>query len=91
VLYGVREDLKLFGWPTYEQVIQTYPQMGRILVKLAAPGDSPPPKKFGYYSDGQEHEAVVTLSTLGRRLFIETRPDEVLYTNVGKYLFGYID
>jgi hypothetical protein len=91
VLYGVREDLKLSGWPTYEQVIQTYPQMGRILVKLAAPGDSPPPKKFGYYSDGQEHEAVVTLSTLGRRLFIETRPDEVLYTNVGKYLFGYID
>ena len=91
VFYSVKERLKLSGWPTYEQVIQTYPQIGKILVKLATPGDTPPPRKFGYYSDGKEHEAIVTLSTLGRRLFIETRPDEVLYTNVAKYLFGEID
>ena len=91
VLYTVKERLKLSGWPTYEQVIQTYPQMEKVLVKLATPADTPPPKKFGYYSDGKDHEAVVTLSTLGRRLFIETQPDEVLYTNVSKYLFGEID
>ena len=91
VVYTVKEQLKLSGWPTYDQVVQTYPQMRKILVELATPSDTPPPKKFGYYSDGQEHQAVVTLSTLGRRLFIETRPDEVLYTNVSKYLFGDID
>jgi hypothetical protein len=90
-LYAVKKHLKLSGWPTYEQVVQTYPQTAKFLVKLATPGDTPPPKKFGYYSDGKEHQAVVTLSTLGRRLFIETDADEVLRTNVSKYLFSEID
>jgi hypothetical protein len=81
-------DQKLSGAPTYAQLVQEYPRVARIAVELAAPGDSPPPGRVGYFSDGHEHTALVTLSTLGRRLFIEASAGEVLHTNVAKYLLG---
>jgi hypothetical protein len=56
-------------------------------VQLSTPGATPPPKRIGYYSDGQEHIALVTLSASGKRLFIEESAGDVLSTNVVAYLF----
>jgi hypothetical protein len=83
-----KEDLKLSGWPTYEQVVQDVPAAAKRIVKLATPSDSPPANKIGYYSDGAEHVSLVTFSSSGRRLFMEADADEVVRTNVAKYLFG---
>jgi hypothetical protein len=58
------------------------------VVPLASPADTPPPGSVGYYTDGAEHEAAVTLSAAGRRLFIEVEADDVLHTNVARYLAG---
>ena len=84
----VEEQQKLAGHPTYDQLVGKYPKLARRVVGLAAPGDTPPAGKIGYYSDGVEHLALVTLSASGRRLFIEEAADEVLSTNVADYLFG---
>jgi hypothetical protein len=84
----VKERQKLPGYPTHAQLIQRFPKAADEVVALAAPGDAPPPKKVGYFSDGQEHIAAVTLSSSGRRLFIETGADDFLGTNVAEYLFG---
>lgn len=86
-----REDAHLPGALTYDQLVQANPRATRTLVELAAPGDSPPPHRIGYYSDGREHTVVATLSALGRRLFIERSADEVLNTNVSKYLFALLN
>jgi hypothetical protein len=89
VLSGfVKRDLKLSGYPTYEQLVQAEPSAAKRIIKLAAPGDTPPANKVGYYSDGAEHVALVTVSSSGRRLFIEADVDEVLRTNVAKYFVG---
>ena len=56
--------------------------------QLASPADTPPPGTVGYYSDGAEHAAAVTLSAAGRRLFIEVDADDVLRTNVARYLYA---
>ena len=56
------------------------------VVPLASPADTPPPGSVGYYTDGAEHAAAVTLSAAGRRLFIEVETDDVLHTNVARYL-----
>lgn len=56
------------------------------LVPLGSPDDTPPPGAIGYYSDGAEHGAAVTLSLTGRRLFIETDADDVIHTNVLRIL-----
>jgi hypothetical protein len=82
----VQERLKLPGYPTYEQLVGEIPRLGRAAVKLAAPSDTPPAGKVGYYSDGVEHLATVTLSASGRRLFIETAADDVFSTNVLEYI-----
>lgn len=84
----VEERQKLPGHPTYDQLVAKYPRITRRVVALAAPGDTPPAGKIGYYSDGAEHIALVVLSASGRRLFIEEAADEVLSTNVAEYLFG---
>jgi hypothetical protein len=84
----IQDDQKLAGAPTYAQLLQEYPKLARVAVELAAPGDSPPPRRVGYFSDGHEHTALAVLSTLGRRLFIEQSAGEVLNTNVAKYLFA---
>jgi hypothetical protein len=77
-------------YPTHAQIVAEFPRVARVLVALAAPTDAPPAGKAGYYSDGQKHVAVATLSASGRRLFIEF-DDDVLSTNVAGYLFGGID
>jgi hypothetical protein len=84
----VQEQQKLPGLPTYAQLVQEFPKIAKTVVQLAAPGDSPPPGKVGYYSDGQEHIATVIISASGRRLFIEAAADDVLTTNVAQYLFS---
>jgi hypothetical protein len=84
----VQERQKLKGHPTYDQIIKEFPQLARAVAPLAAPGDSPPPGKVGYYSDGLEHVAVVAISASGRRLFIEAAADDVFSTNVLQYLFN---
>ena len=81
------DKLKLSSYPTYAQILQAYPQAKRVLVGLAAPGDAPPPKLVGYYSDGQEHTALATLSTLGKRLFIENSAGNVFSSNVTAHVF----
>ncbi len=58
------------------------------VVPLASPSDTPPAGSVGYYSDGGEHAAVVMLSDAGRRLFVEVNADDVLYTNLARYLSG---
>jgi hypothetical protein len=57
------------------------------VVALPGPGDSPPPDKVGYYSDGARHVTVAVLSRAGRRLFIDSNGD-VTSTNVLEYLNG---
>jgi hypothetical protein len=63
---------------------------GPALVVLASPSDTPPPDAIGYYSDGAKHAAAVVLSAKGKRLFLELN-DDVLHTNVARYLFGGLD
>jgi hypothetical protein len=83
-----QHERKLPGLPTYAQLVESFPQIVRLAVELAAPSDTPPAKRIGYYSDGREHTAVVAVSTLGRRLFIESAADDVLSTNVAQHIFG---
>jgi hypothetical protein len=83
------------GWLTYDELLQAVlkgrpapPRSGPVT--LAGPSETPPAGKVGYWSDGAQHVAVVTLSTLGRRLFIEHEGD-VLHTNLAGYIFGGFD
>lgn len=48
---------------------------------LAAPGDSPPPGRYGLYSDAAQHVTVVRRTATGRRLFIDAN-GPVLTSNV---------
>ena len=84
----VAEKRKLDVYPTYAQLVETYPKVAKVIVALANPTDSPPAGKVGYYSDGLEHVAVATMSASGRRLFIEYGPDEVFSSNVTGFVFG---
>ena len=85
----VGEELNLSGWPSYTQLAETLDlEPKHRIVGLAAPTDTPPAGSIGYYSDRQEHVAVVTLSKSGRRLFIEFASDGVISTNVPGHLFG---
>jgi hypothetical protein len=84
----LEEREKLPGHATYEQLIARFPKLAKRVVKLAAPGETPPAGKIGYYSDGVEHVALVTVSASGRRLFFEAAADDVLYTNVAEYIFN---
>lgn len=81
------EKRNLPGAATAEQLLARWPQLEGYLVPLGGPTETPPPKTVGYWSDGAQHVAVVTLSTLGRRLFIEYEGD-VLHTNVAGYIYG---
>jgi len=75
------------AYPTAEQVLTRFPQFRGHVIPLPSPAATPPPKTIGYWSDGAAHVAVVALSTLGRRLFIEFEGD-VLHTNVSGYIFS---
>jgi hypothetical protein len=77
---------------TYEELLSELLKGGagprRLgLVPMAGPDETPPAGKVGYWSEGAHHVAVVTLSSLGRRLFIEHEGD-VLHTNVASYIYG---
>jgi hypothetical protein len=91
--YFVEEKQKLDGNPTYDELVQGLPKRARPylsqrIVPLAAPGDTPPRHRVGYYSDGDEHVAVAIVSASGRRLFVEYGPDGVFSTNVLGYMFN---
>jgi hypothetical protein len=81
------EKRNLPGAVTAEQLLARWPRLDGHVVPLGGPTETPPPKSVGYWSDGAQHLAVVTLSTLGRRLFIEYEGD-VLHTNVADYIYG---
>jgi hypothetical protein len=76
--------------PTAEQLLSRRPRIGRLVFALSGPADTPPAGKVGYWSDGMQHLAVVTVSALGRRLFWEGEGD-VLHTNVAGYVYNEID
>lgn len=83
-----KDSRKLDGYPSYAVLVREYPKLAKVVVQLSAPGDTPPPKRIGYYSDGREHLALVILSASGKRLFIEVSAGDVLSTNVAAYLFA---
>jgi hypothetical protein len=86
--FVIKVDQHLPGYPTGAQLFKKFPKLAKVVVELAAPTDSPPPKRIGYYSDGLEHIAVVMLSASGERLFLELSAGDVLSTNVAAYLPG---
>lgn len=93
IAYAVEEKQKLEHSPTYDELVQGLPKRARPyvskrIVPLAAPDDTPPRHRVGYYSDGDEHVAVAIVSASGRRLFIEYAPDGVFSTNVLRYMFN---
>jgi hypothetical protein len=73
------------AWPTAAELFER--RFDRSVVALANPTDTPPAGAIGYYSDGQQHVAAVTVSASGRRLFVEYEGD-VLHTNVAAYIYG---
>lgn len=81
----VADQLKISGWPSYAQLVdQAIPR--RRLASLASPADTPPAGTIGYYSDRRDNVAVATLSSSGKRLFIELT-GEAVSTNVAAYIF----
>jgi hypothetical protein len=86
----VAEERGRKGAPTAEELLSAVPPGSKGLVGLAGPAETPPAGAVGYWSDGAEHVAVVTLSASGRRLFIEYKGD-VLHTNVANYIYGDLD
>jgi hypothetical protein len=84
----VAEDLNIGGWPSHAQLVARLgPKAGRGIVDLAAPSDTPPAGRIGYYSDRRDHVAAVNLSRSRRRLFIEFEGD-ALSTNVVGHIFN---
>ena len=71
-------------FPTAQQVVSAIGRRMRI-VALASPADTPLPGQIGFYSDTADHAEVVQVSTLGRRIFMDSR-DGVLSTNVAEHL-----
>ena len=88
------EDMGRAGYLTYAELLElvtdAQPGARSLLVELAAPSDTPPPEKVGYYSDGARHAAAVVVSGTGKRLFLEVNGD-VLHTNISRHLFGGVD
>lgn len=80
------------NWPTAAELLESRigRRLGPRLVPLGSPADTPATGVIGYYSDGQQHAAAVTVSASGRRLFIEWEAD-VLHTNVAGYIYGELD
>ncbi len=58
---------------------------GLRLAALGSADASPPAGAIGFYSDGADHAEVVGISTLGRRLFIDSNAG-VLSTNAAEHL-----
>lgn len=81
----IADDLKLSGWPSYAQLVDSRFVAGRPFVNLANPTDSPPRRTIGYYSDRDDHVAVATMSRAGKRLFIESAGDAVSTNLLGYF------
>jgi hypothetical protein len=80
-------------YPTPAELLEAladYDRRARI-VALGSPSDTPQTGAIGYYSDGQQHAAVVNVSASGRRLFFEVEPDGAIHTNVAGYIYGDIE
>jgi len=92
VAAALQPDGSSYRFPAPADLIARLPALTRPLplsvVALSAPSDTPAAGSIGYYSDGAQHAAAVLLSASGRRLFLEYDADEVIRTNVAKYLFG---
>ena len=95
VLFGadiVSERLGLDTYPTPDQLlgdkrVARLPALrGESIVALASPADTPRGRTVGYWSDGAARVAVVAVSKLGRRLFVEYDAD-VVRTNIAGFLF----
>ena len=67
---------------------RAFRRAGFPIVALAAPTDTPPPRAYGYWSDGRRSAAFVTLSAVGRRLYLQLGPDDEVSTNIIGALFG---
>jgi hypothetical protein len=79
-IVDVADSLAAGGhFPSAAQVTAKSPS--GAIVALAASTDTPPAGKYGFYSDANQHIAVVVLSSAGRRLFFEISGDTVS-TNV---------
>ena len=91
VAAALQPDGSSYRFPAPADLIARLPALTRPLglsvVALSAPSDTPAAGSIGYYSDGAQHAAAVLLSA-SRRLFLEYDADEVIRTNVAKYLFG---
>jgi hypothetical protein len=81
-----RHEKKMPEAPTYAQLVGAYPKLARAIFSLPGPADAPPPRRVGYYGDGQEHGVVAMLSASGKRLFIEHSAGGVLTTNVADHI-----
>jgi hypothetical protein len=88
ILGVIEESRKLSGHPTYARLVEMYPRLAGYVVELAAPGDTPPPKRLGYHGDGREHLVLAIVSASGRRLFVEYSAGDLVSTNVAGHLFG---
>jgi hypothetical protein len=84
------EERNADNWPTAAQLLASRigRRLGSRLVALENPTDTPATGTVGYYSDGEQHVVVATVSASGRRLFIEYEADGVLRTNVAGYIYG---
>lgn len=84
------------GYPTaptlnrwLDEGARTDPELRRLRVVALADADATPPAgRIGWWSDGGQRAAAVTLSASGRRLFIEVGPDDELRSNVARALLG---
>ncbi len=90
---SLSEGSRPAGYPTPAQltsgrVARMLKREGFRIVALAAPTDTPPVGRVGYWSDGGQRAAAVIVSASGRRLFIEVGPDDALRSNVARALFS---
>jgi hypothetical protein len=90
----VAERSNSTDWPTADELFAAEFNGRRVadfwprtLVELDGPADAPPAGAIGYYSDGGAHVAVAIVSASGRRLYVELDEDDVIRTNVARYLY----
>lgn len=80
------------AWPTpaalVDSLVGRLRPLRRTIVALDSADATPPADTVGYWSDGARHVAVVALSSLGRRMFVEFDADDVFSTNVAQFLGG---
>jgi hypothetical protein len=83
----IADDRDSLDWPLAQEVIDFIAGRAEFdVVALESAADTPPPGAVGYFSDGNDHVAVVARSAVGRRLFIEFDADDVSRTNLDRYL-----